>query len=137
MTYRTSRSTPVTPPAPFPASPGEWRILYPYFIPDGIEALIGAKFNAVDDYMHSSNGSWDGTRQSCFSQYADPVRGKGRSEVVADRIFSHYERGAAPGYTPTEVIRGWFDHYDTVTQELVFMLEKTSTAYQVNLRARA
>lgn len=132
MPYRTSRTTPMTPPA----LPGEWRVYYPYFTPDGVEVVVSGRTGLVDDYMHKSDGSWDGTRQSCHSTYSDPIRNKGRTELVADKIFSHYERGASPNYNPTEVIRGYISHYDVATQELVFILEKTTTTYQVNIKSR-
>lgn len=127
MPYRTSRTTPFTPPA----LPGEWRCYYPHFNPDlGVEVLVGARNGAVDDYTHSSNGSWDGTRQSCFSEYNDGTNR--RSQVVVDRIFSHYEKVSG---APVEKLRGYITHYDTTTKELVFMLEKSTTNYQVNIRA--
>lgn len=131
MPYRTSRTTPMTPPA----LPGEWRVYYPYFTPEGVEVTISGRNGLVDDYLHSSDGSWDGVHQSCHSLYADTIRNKARSELVADRIMSHYARGASPNYNPTEKIRGYISHYDIVTSELVFILEKTSTDYQVNIKS--
>lgn len=136
MPYRTSRTTPITPPSPFPATPGEWRVYYPYFTPDGIEVSVGSKTGLKDSYLHFSDGSWDGARQSCHSLYSDPVYNHAHTETVADKIFSHYERGTASPYAPVEKIRGYIDSYDTTTQEIVFVLEKTSTAYQVNIKSR-
>lgn len=132
MSYRTSRVTPAIPPAPFPASPGEWRILYPHFQPEGIELLVSSKYNTKDSYLHFSDGSADGTRQSCHSLYDDGTYR--HSEHVADRIVSHWEKVA--GAPPVEKIRGWYSHYDVATQELVFMLEKSSNQYQASIRAQ-
>ncbi len=126
MSYRTSKTTPIPPPT----LPGLWKVYYPYMTPDGIEVIVGARTGVRDNYIHHCNGSWDGTRQSCHYFYS-----KGAVQFSDDDtvIVSHW---ADVGGVPTEVLRMSVQGYDAVNKYLVFNVEKVTTDYQINIRAR-
>jgi hypothetical protein len=124
--YRTSRASPITPPT----LPGTWSVFYPYFSPKGIELVVSAKNNTRDTYLHYSTGTWDGARQSCHTLYDD---GNTRfTENLNNYVISHYEN---IGGVVTEVIRMKVSHYDPALLSIVFIVEKTSPQYPVNIRS--
>lgn len=84
-----------------------------------------------NDQVHYSNGSYDGTRQSCHTLFDDGTYR--RSGLVNNRIMYFFEK--VTGTTPVLKVEAKYIGYDTVNQELVFQMLKTSSNYQANIRA--